>query len=562
MVIIGLLALALRGGAQEQLSRRQQADKLFDRYEYSKSLDLYLKVSAKNSLAINERIADCYREMNDYKSAEEWYAKTVAQPKAAKTDHYYYAETLLRNHKFNEAKEQYKLYYTDNLAGLSLKLADCDSAAAWMQHPANYTVKNTDHLNSQYSDWGLAFDGKLGFIFVSDRITNDVKTDGRTGNSWFKLYHASINWDEVSELPVVNQSNIKFDGAYHMGPIAVNAAADSAYITVTTEVAAKNIPSDQKENRSAQRLYTRRLQLLMAKKMNGRWVIYDDFPYNDIRYSVGDAALSKDGQVLYFSSDMPGGQGKTDLWYCEKLSDGTWGKPVNCGKNINTNDEDAFPYMDNDGTLYYASKGLPGMGGYDIYAAKGEKNNWSGPQNLKYPINTTADDLYLVTRDGATGYLSSNRDEGKGSDDIYSFVQDTTHHYKLKIVPNISPAQHPLVRKDKVELNNIYFDLDKYNIRPDAAAELDKTVVLLKQHTALRVEISGYTDSRASLAYNVILSQRRAVAAKDYLVKKGISADRLTVKWYGKNHPANQCANCTEDDYQLNRRVEFTILRE
>src|ERR1700744_3284799 len=133
MVILGLIALALSSGAQEQLGMQQQADKLFDRYEYSKSLGLYLKISAKNNLSITERIADCYREMDDYTDAEEWYAKAVEQPKAAKTDHYYYAETLLRNRKFNEAKEQYKLYYTNNAAALSLKLADCDSASAWMQ---------------------------------------------------------------------------------------------------------------------------------------------------------------------------------------------------------------------------------------------------------------------------------------------------------------------------------------------------------------------------------------------------------------------------------------------
>src|ERR1700751_1162194 len=112
------------------------------------------------------------------------------------------------------------------------------------------------------------------------------------------------------------------------------------------------------------------------------------------------------------------------------------------------------------------------MGGYDIYISKGEKTNWSEPKNLKSPVNTTADDFCLVTRDGATGYLSSNRADGKGSDDIYSFVQDTTHRFKLKITPNISPAQHPTVHK--LELNNIYFDLDKSNIRPDAAEELDK----------------------------------------------------------------------------------------
>lgn len=563
MIISGILALALTGSAQEQLSVQQQADRLFNRYEYFKSLNLYLKVSSKNNLAVTERIADCYREMNDYKAAEEWYAKAVIQPKAAKTDHYYYAEALLRNRKFEQAKAQYRLYYINDSADLSLKLADCDSAKVWMEHPSNYIIKNKADINSQYSDWGLTFDGKLGFIFVSDRITDGVSTDNRTGNNWFKLYHANINWENINELPIENASDIKFEGGYHIGPVALNAAADSAYITVTTEVAAKELPPDKPENRSSQKVYTRRLELLMAKKMNGRWVIYDGFPYNHVQqYSVGDAALSKDGNILYFASDMPGGEGKTDIWYCEKRRDGTWGQPVNCGKAINTKDEEALPYIDNNGTLYYASKGLPGMGGYDIYMAKGEKADWSAPQNLKYPINTTADDFYLVTRSGSAGYIASNRDEGEGSDDIYSFVQDTTPHYKFHIVPNISPAQPP-GHAPKWVISNIYFDLDKSTIRPDAAAELDKLAILLKQHPLIRIEISGYTDSRASSQYNVTLSQRRAAAAKDYLVSKGVSADRFTVKWYGKTHLANQCAdgvNCPETDHQLNRRVEFRVL--
>lgn len=141
-------------------------------------------------------------------------------------------------------------------------------------------------------------------------------------------------------------------------------------------------------------------------------------------------------------------------------------------------------------------------------------------------------------------------------------MQDTTPHYKLKIMPNISPAQSPVTHKPV--LNNIYFDLDKSTIRPDAAAELDKLVLVLKQHPLLKVEISGYTDSQGYAAYNIGLSQRRAEAARNYLINKGISADKLTTKWYGKTHLVNHCTdgvNCTGAEHQLNRRVEFRILK-
>jgi tetratricopeptide (TPR) repeat protein len=163
-MILSLIMLVFHSGAQEQLSLKQQADKLFERYEYFKSLDIYLEIAGKNNLAVTERIAGCYREMNDYKNAGVWYAKAVKQPKAGKIDHYYYAETLLRDQKFDEAKAQYKLYYTNNEIGLNLKLADCDSAELWMRQPVGCKVKDVEGLNSEYSDWGLSYNGWVSFL--------------------------------------------------------------------------------------------------------------------------------------------------------------------------------------------------------------------------------------------------------------------------------------------------------------------------------------------------------------------------------------------------------------
>ena len=556
------MALAKFAGAQEQLSIKQQADRLYERYEYYKSLNLYLKIADKRKMdvQITERIADCYRQINDYDDAEEWYAKAVDQPKAYKIDHYYYAEILLRNQKFAQAKDQYKLYFADDSAELALKLASCDSAVAWMKQPTRYVIKNATNLNTQYSDWGLTYDGKSGFIFTSDKITSD-DADQRTGNNWFKLYHSNIEGDEVNEVALSNQSPEKFDNIYHAGPMTLNAAGDTAYITITTEISAKKIDPDKKV--SSQRLYTRRLQLAMAKKVNDGWVIFGMFSYNNIqKYSIGSAALSKDGRVIYFSSDMPGGEGKTDIWYCEKQTDGTWGKPINCGKTINTKDEDAFPFIADDGTLYYSSKGLTGMGGYDIYSAKGEKANWSVPQNLKYPINTTSDDFYFITHDGSTGYFSSNRNGEQGSDDIYSFAIKAETVPAKPVIAKTKPENPPKLTQGLV-LKTIYYDLDKSTIRPDAAFELDKLVILLNQHPSLKTEIASYTDSRASSAYNLTLSQHRAKAAMDYLIGKGIAADRLTIKWYGKTNLVNNCADgidCTEAEHQLNRRTEFKVI--
>jgi outer membrane protein OmpA-like peptidoglycan-associated protein len=566
LISIWLITLAKYAGAQEQLSIKQQADRLFERYEYFKSLNLYLEVADKNNAQVTERIADCYREINQYEDAEEWYAKVIDEPKANSIDRYYYAEALLRNQKFDQAKEQYKIYFTNDPAELRLKISSCDSAVLWMKQSKHYIIKNASNFNTQYSDWALSYNGNSGFIFTSDRITDDRKTDQRTGNNWFKLYQTNVKGSEVSELPVSNKTNKDIE-KYHIGPMALNTTADTAYITITTDVQAKKIDLDKQSKKSTQRLYTRRLQLVMANKVNGEWVVFGNFPYNDIqKYSIGNAALSKDGRVIYFSSDMQGGEGKTDIWYCEKQADGSWGKPINCGKTINTKDEDSFPYLDDGGTLYYSSKGHIGMGGYDIYSAKGEKANWSVPQNLKYPINTTSDDFCLITHDGTTGYFSSNRNGGQGSDDIYGFAINPNDTVPSKhIVENNTPKpipENPSQFKPGFVLNTIYYDLDKSNIRPDGAIELDKLIVILNQNPSLKINIASYTDSRASYPYNLALSRRRAKAATDYLVAKGIAADRLFIKWYGKNNLVNKCAdgiNCTEAEHQLNRRTEFSV---
>ena len=565
-----LLALVNYAGAQEQLSVRQQADNFYRHYDYFASARLYQKLvkKTKNDVNILERIADCYRLINQYDEAEKWYALTVADPKASAAAHYYYAEILLRDLKFDLAKQQYELCFKSNSLSLTRKLATCDSAALWMKAPPDYVVNNHPSFNTNFSDWGLTYEGKTGLVFASDRVNDQSDLDYRTGNNWFKLYEGDINNERTSQFDVVDKLGHSYNNYYHFGPIAFNNTADTAYITVTTGRPAMLLPADT-DSKKGHGTYTRRLQLLMAQKKDNQWVVIGNFPFDDVsHYSLGDAALSKDGKVIYFTSDMPGGVGKTDIWYCEKKVGGGWNSPVNCGKTINTAEEDEFPTIGDNGALYYASKGLPGMGGYDIYKAKGEKAQWITPENLKYPINSTSDDFYLVTRDGLTGYLSSSREDGKGSDDIYSFtlVQKKPLQPATPIASADTPktkSSSPINLEKGFVLTTIYYDLDKSNIRPDAVLEMDKLVVLLNQHPAVMIELSSYTDSRASEHYNIALSQRRAAAAVDYLIKNGVSASRLVAKYYGETHLVNQCAdgvNCTEQEHQLNRRTEFKVI--
>ena len=559
--------------AQEQFSEKQLADKAFERYEYFTALNLYLPLADRNKpdWRVVERVADCYRLVGDSRNAEQWYASAIGYDKASIINIYYYAEALLQNNKLKEAKVQYQAYYSkvNDTEGLRFKLATCDSAAKWTSAPEKtYKITAEKTINTTYSDWGTSFYGGSDIVFTSNRgmgdNTNTKNIDKRSGDGYLKLYRT--NKDSVILLPVNIQGNKIFNGDYHAGPAVVNKTTDTAWITITTTQKARALPVDKREKPNSQRLYTRRLMLIMATKVDGVWGNFKNFPYNNISaYSVGHAALSSNGTILYFTSDMPGGEGKTDIWYCVKQNDGTWGKPVNCGKNINTKDEEAFPVTQGTDILYYASKGLPGMGGFDIFSARGGGNNWTSPVNCRYPVNSTADDFYFLTRDGLSGYFSSNRAGGSGGDDIYSF------QYQPMAVPVIAkpmlPAA-PLIPQKVAEFTPeslhaiIYYDLDKADIRPDAAAILGKLIIILRANPKVKIKLRSYTDARASGTYNIGLSKRRSDAAIAWLLARGITADRLSARWFGKTNLVTNCPDqtlCTESEHQLNRRTDITF---
>ena len=563
--------------AQEQLSLKQQAAQLFDRYEYYQSLRLYLKLADRKNpgTPVLERVADCFFNMNLPAKAEDWYARAVADTAATALSHYRYAETLLYGGKFEAARQQYQQYFKKipDAVMLARKLSSCDSAAAWTKQTPRYAVTNLPVINSDFAEFGLVENGKDGFIFTSNRRADYNKTDNRTGNNWFRLFKADAKGDNISEIYLGNGVDNLTPDNFHIGPAAFTAQGYTAYITLTTDVEKRDIKTDKQTDRYAPKLYTRRLQLVVAVKKYNNWVVVANFGYNNINeYSVGHAALSRNGQIMYFTSDMPGGEGKTDIWYCEKQADGSWGKPANCGKTINTPEEEAFPEVSGDDRLYYSSKGLPGMGGYDIFVTEGSKTRWNTPVNLKWPINSTGDDFCLVTRNGLSGYLSSNRAGGQGDDDIYRF-SETGPPIKIPVAatakavkPVVQPADKPKQENNigDFAVGNIYYDLDKYNIRPDAAAELDKLIVLMKQHPEFKLSIASHTDTRASGEYNIALSQRRSASVISYLQKRGINPARISSAAYGKTRLLNDCTDgvpCTADQHQLNRRTEFRIIR-
>lgn len=625
--------------AQEQPALRDRAEEFYRRYEYARAAAAYAKLVDRKEPRLDdmERLAHCYLEMNDYESAETWYARVVGHGESDVENLLGYADVLKASGRYAEARKQYKQYATQasDASAVAVAIAGCDSAMVWMAEPTPHNLRNESEVNTERSEFS-AYPIEDSVYFVGEPDMELSKREyGRTGNAFLQVFTAGRSADNKVSSPAIASSHIN-NGNYHVGPVAAGEGGNTLFVTRTYP---GRDGSHTKEDR--RRYRTNKLELYIYTRAGDGWEMVP-FPYNNIKdYSVGHAALNGDGQTLYFTSDMPGGHGGSDIWYSGRQSDGSWGSPVNAGNAINSTGDEMFPNIGPDGALYYSTDGFAGLGGLDIFRSRGSRSAWSRPENLRFPVNSAGDDFAYIATDDETesvsGYLSSNRKGGRGGDDIYSFrmekpkiviiLKGTTSdkrtgerlpattvalydgHREIIVKENSDGAgtfefvldreqqytvlghrngYHAdsakvntmgIVKSDTLEvalllepvfeagqtfeLENIYYDFDKHNIRPDAALVLDELVRTIRDNPTLKIELSSHTDSRGSDTYNEALSQRRAQAAVDYLVSKGIARDRMGAKGYGESRLVNDCGNgatCSREQHQANRRTEVTVL--
>ncbi len=638
--------LGFATNAQAQL---RKADKLYNNYQFALALEQYEQAVTKRTPDVQtaQRIADAYRLTRRSQEAETWYAKVVTMPGRQSQNLYYHAEALRSNGKFEEAKKQYMSWgeeMPDMAAQAQQKIQACDKATEWMNKLPVAEVTAAKGLNAAgFSDFSPA-SFEQGIVFSSDRGAG-AKADvfGWTGRPYLKLYKAERSADGNFSAPSLLAEDV--NAPYHNATASAAEGGQELYFTRTQLVknkAYKNTdPTSWVEQNKQEQEYVSRLEIYSAQKQGDSWTNVQPFAFNKIEeYSVGHPALSPDGKTMYFVSDMPGGEGATDIYYTTRQADGNWGRPVNAGSTVNTAGSESFPYVDQNGKLFFASDGHVGFGGLDIFAAEGQHGAWTDVKNLGYPINTPKNDYGIMFDSvNTSGLLSSNRDAADGTDNIYQFrllqeavviavttlerkqnqqkrnieaplpqarvvatqqnqadstvfVTDVNGKYFLDsrkgntysfqgtkdgFLNQSVDLEVPVTAGDTVQvallfdksdkgiaivLEKIYYDLDKWEIRPDAARELDKLVKVLKANPSIKIEMSSHTDSREGFQYNQVLSERRAQAAVDYLVSKGIKADRLTAKGYGKTRLVNHCkdgVSCSEKEHQLNRRTEFKI---
>ena len=241
---------------------------------------------------------------------------------------------------------------------------------------------------------------------------------------------------------------------YHDGPAALSADEKTMYLT-KSNIVVKKIKGAL--------LNVVNLKLYILKKdSTGKLSKPESFPYNSDDYSLGHATLTKDGKRIYFVSDMPGGIGQTDLWFSD-YEKGAWQKPENLGQAINTEGREMFPYVHEDGTLFFSTDGRAGLGGLDLYFTVPAMDAYFEPQSLGYPINTNYDDFgFALNNDLKTGYFSSNRTGGKGEDDIYFFRAK-----EPLLGVNLSGIVFDESNKEKIPYASVYL-LDKNKLVVDS----------------------------------------------------------------------------------------------
>ena len=428
----------------------RQGNRLFDDLAYSMAIKEYQKgLSKKEFPEARIKMAESYRKMNDLPRAEEAYAKAVQMPQIQPVHKLHYAQILMRNGKYEQAKIYLDQYLTSVPADVTAQKlrSSCDSIAMWTADSLKYTVA-VSNLNSGQSNFSPVW-YKEGVVFATDRDSKG-KTYEWTGRPYLEMYYAKGSPEKGFSSPIGLSGDV--NGIYHDGPATFTPKGDTIYFTRNNYLKKKVKESSQEEVN---------LKIYQAVKKDTSWKNITEFEYNSNDYSVGHPTLSSDGNTMYFVSDMPGGLGGSDIYKTERVN-GAWNKPVNLGPTVNTPYNELFPVIWKDTLLYFSSEGHYNFGGLDIFETVKTSSGWSEAKNSGYPLNTSYDDFGIALNDsGTAGLISSNRNsQNTTQDNIYTFTVNDLR-FNLEGIAVEKGTQIPL--KDvTIELRNIRTQKKEY----------------------------------------------------------------------------------------------------
>ena len=401
------VAFVIGSGLWAQNKDTEKADKLYNRFEYVDAAQEYMRLvdNGKADNYVYLQLADTYYNMFNTADAAKWYAKATEQKQDAEI-YYRYAQMLKANGKYEESNKQMKKF---------AEMVPSDQRAMAFNENPNYIprlldktklydVKASD-LSSDKSDFAAVLYDKT--VWFTSARNGARKEYGWTEEPFLDIYKADYNDDgTITNATTVSELNSKF----HDGPVTISADGNTMFFS-SESFKEKVSEKDKKLNAKFSQIF-----LFKATKEGDKWGNITSFPFNSKEYSCGNPSLSRDGKTLYFGSNMPGSLGQTDIWKVEIKADGSYGMPENLGKKVNTEGKENFPFIaDDNTTLYFASSGRQGFGGYDVFRIDLSKSDEA--MNLGKPVNTEKDDFaFTFNKAKKVGFVSSNR---AGNDDIY-----------------------------------------------------------------------------------------------------------------------------------------------
>lgn len=656
----------------------KRADKKFAIGEYYTAGDIYKqcysRLSAKKDRQLKGYVAyqqgECYRLINNPRAANAYQSALRCKYHLQDSTIFLHAAQVLQYQgKYKDAAKSYELYlqsHPDDYVAQAGKYA-CGKIEEWKKQGSRYKVKEAKEFNQKRTgNFAPMFIGSSSdaLMFTSNRQEKQKggmkklkRPSNVTGQQLFQLYQTRKNaageWEniELADGLYGEQENEQENdstggstqgGNAEMGVCCFSRDGRNMYFTYSKPINGQDLGA----------------KIYMSERASGEWGEAQEVKlFKDSSITVGHPALNLTGDTLYFVSDAPGGLGGKDIWMAE-LDNNEWVNAHPLGKDINTSADELYPYIHEDGTLYFASNGHPGYGGLDIFKATRDTTVKDSTVwllfNMGAPFNGIGDD-FGITFAGNTqnGFFSSNRGDKKGFDKIYSFVlpemefiaegvindeqgapiadaklrvvgSDGTNSklnarrdgtYKIKLQRDVKYVMLVTARgflnakeqwntmdlKDSktytmnftlspisrpVKMENIFYEFGKWEVTKASEEELLKLVKLLNDNPNITIELSAHTDLVGNEQFNMELSQKRAQACCDFLIRHGIEKERLTPVGYGKAKPvvADKAlhskyafipqeqmldeafilklpADKQEICNQINRRTEFKVLK-
>jgi outer membrane protein OmpA-like peptidoglycan-associated protein/tetratricopeptide (TPR) repeat protein len=416
-LIITLIVTFIVTSGFSQKAKVREANKEYDNFAYLKTSDILLEVANNGykSVDLLQKLGNSFYFNNKMEEAAKWYGELMAMNEIVDAEYYFrYALALKSSENYLESDKWMQKFHEVNRSDLRGKVfaSRVDYLAKIEEASRDFEVKNLE-INSELSDFGST-EYKNQLIFASTR--GGGKKYGWNEQPFLDLY--STDKQEDGSYANVTEFGDDINTKYHESTAAFTPDANTMYFTRNNYFKGKAKKDDNGTNR---------LKIYKATFKNGKWEDLESIIFNSDQYSVAHPSINSKGNRMFFASDMIGSLGSSDIFVVSINSDGTLGEPQNLGATVNTEGTESFPFVNSVGDLYFSSNGFTGLGGLDVFVIRDFENKYELRQpmileNIGKPINSPKDDFgYYENLVTEQGFFTSNRDGGKGDDDIYTF---------------------------------------------------------------------------------------------------------------------------------------------